>query len=165
MEQSGRERDMKHDRAVKLLTAIFQGGNVTMVHVRGAPQNDQQWIEICLKWKPIRLVGALDRVYIHFPTTEIALAFGCEMEGKLFKGRPIQVAAILAKHPSDFDNLMKKMRKAANQRGHDFDYDITISSVKCCNCCGHAVSAHGSTFEQLETIPPPIEARRVTKSK
>ncbi len=145
---------------IEQMTHAFKKVAVTSIAVSGVPQNDQQWIATCLEWKPIRLVGGLDKSYIHFPNTDKALQFASEMEGKVFKNQVLEIEGIPIHKLSDFDNLMSEVKQTLQKYGRDFDYDITPSYDKSCNCCGHAMTAHEAPVKQITNDPPPISGQK-----
>ena len=144
---------------IEKMKSAFKQVAVTSIAVSGLPENDQQWIATCLEWKPIRLVGGLDKSYIHFPDTDKALQFASEMEGKIFKNHVLEVEGIPTRKLSDFDDLMLEVKQTMQKYNRDLDYDITPSYGESCNCCGHAMTAHETPVKQMINNSPPTSGQ------
>ena len=156
MEKLEKEWEINHAKAVGILTNVFNRAKVTILVVKGAPENDQQWIDTCLQWKPVRIVGTANRSYLHFSNTEEALRFACEMEGKSFKRKPLEVVGIYAPEPAAFSELVETIKREARKLGKNSDYDITPSYGPNCSCCGHAISAHEVPLNESAIETPPL---------
>jgi len=113
----------------QMALATFHSLDATMLFIKGLPQDDMRFPDLCMKAGATDVAGALTMCWVKFPNPDLACYFAMEVDKKNYNGRTLSVSAGRVPHTKGFKGCIQRIKTLLAAMDIELNYYLSRSDL------------------------------------